>query len=110
MPIAPWTARNRKEGTVAESQPVSEEVEEEGDLLDSPWAKLLVGGVLVWAGYYCRSLFLALETGETESARIHWVLALLYNELGPDVAVWSVWGLAGVMVVWGLAQLVGGSD
>ncbi len=52
---------------------------------------LILGAVMIAGGMYFDSLFTSLETGERESARIHWVLAIVYEKLGHDVAVWTVW-------------------
>jgi hypothetical protein len=80
--------------------------ETKDDLADSPWFMLLGGLVLFGAAFYLHGAFGELASGERESVRVWWGIAVLYNTLGPAITVALV-GIVGAVVTWsGLRRLL----
>jgi hypothetical protein len=78
--------------------------DENENLFDSPWGKLIGGAILLAAAYWCHHLFTEVESGVRESARINWIVALAYRTLGHLPTV-GLLGFGGVFsIFFGLKQ------
>ncbi|HVS31563.1 MAG TPA: hypothetical protein VMS98_08910 [Thermoanaerobaculia bacterium] len=74
---------------------------------DSPWTALAGGLFLLGCAYFLHGAFVELASGQRESIRVWWGIALLYKSLGPGITVTLV-GCVGAGMTWtGLRRLLG---
>ena len=78
---------------------MSEQGDTRSNFMDYPIGKIIVGIIFVVSAFWLDIIFYELETGVRESFRINWVVALLYNNLGPTLTfiILILVGLAAIL-------------
>jgi hypothetical protein len=80
---------------------MSNQDDDRSGLFDYPIGKIIVGSIFLVSAYWLFRIFNDLETGVRESFRINWLVAFLYNSLGPTLTLV-------ILVIVGLAAILFG--
>ena len=85
---------------------MSDQNEERSSFMDYAVGKIVVGAIFLGGAYWLYGVFYELQTGVRESVQIHWLIAILYNSLGPTLSL-LIMVLIGILaIVFGIIQLL----
>ena len=80
---------------------MSNQGDDRSGFFDYPIGKIIVGFIFLGSAFWLFGVFNDLETGVIESIRINWLVAFLYNSLGPTITLI-------LLVLFGLAAILFG--
>ena len=76
---------------------MTNKTDERSSFMDYPVGKMVIGLIFLGGAFWLYIIFSELQTGARESFRIHWLIAFLYNSLGPTLTL-LIMGLLGIII------------